>query len=54
MVARERHRPDPHAIAAEVRRLRSTGLTPRDIAELLRIDIGAVRSALADHTNTDL
>ncbi len=43
----EMHKPtDPAAIAAEIRRLRATGLTPRDIANTLRLGLGAVLDAL--------
>jgi hypothetical protein len=41
------HRPtDPVVIAAEICRLRQTGLTPRDIANSLRLGLGAVLEAL--------
>jgi hypothetical protein len=37
---------DPAAMAVEIRRLHGTGLRVRDIAESLRINIGAVLEAL--------
>lgn len=41
------HRPtEPERIAAEIRRLRATGLTEYDIAAALRIGVAAVRQAL--------
>jgi hypothetical protein len=41
------HRPtDPTALAGEIRRLHGTGLTPRDIATSLRIDLSVVLTAL--------
>jgi hypothetical protein len=41
------HRPtDPAMIAVEIRRLRQTGLTARDIANSLRVGLGAVLEAL--------
>jgi hypothetical protein len=44
----ELHRPaDPEAIAAEIRRLAATGLTPRDVAVALRLDVQAVHFALS-------
>ena len=44
---RDRHRPsDPAAIDAEIRRLHSTGLQPRDISTALRIALPAVLTAL--------
>jgi len=44
------HRPtDPEAIAAEIRRLRKTGLTARDISNTLRLDLGVVLAALREH-----
>jgi hypothetical protein len=43
------HRPtDPVALASEIRRLRETGLTARDISVALRLDIGAVLEALRE------
>jgi hypothetical protein len=43
----QEHRPtEPAALAAEIRRLRRTGLTPRDIAVALRIGLGQVLEAL--------
>lgn len=43
------HRPaDQAAIAAEIRRLRSGGLTATDIAGALRISLGEVLRLLAD------
>jgi len=43
----QRHRPtDPAALAAEVRRLNRTGLSPLDIAAALRIDLAQVRNVL--------
>jgi hypothetical protein len=42
------HRPtDTDALAAEIRRLHSTGLTRRDIASALRIDLTTVLHALS-------
>lgn len=41
------HRPaDPQALAKEVRRLASTGLTATDIATALRLNLAAVREML--------
>jgi len=41
------HRPtDPSVVAGEIRRLRQTGLTARDVAALLRLDLGVVLAAL--------
>jgi len=41
------HRPtDPAALAAEIRRLHSSGLTARDIAVALRLEPDAVNSTL--------
>lgn len=41
------HRPtDPSVVAGEIRRLRQTGLTARDIATALRLDLGVVFAAL--------
>lgn len=43
------HRPtDSRAMAAEIRRLRGEGLMPRDIADTLRLGLGAVLEALKD------
>jgi hypothetical protein len=43
------HRPtDPGALAREIRRLARTGLRPRDIAAALRVDLGAVLSAIRE------
>lgn len=43
------HRPtDPEAIAAEVRRLVLSGLTRRDVAAMLRVDLAYVLSVTAD------
>ena len=43
------HRPtDPTALAGEIRRLHGTGLTPRDIAATLRLDMAAVLQALRE------
>jgi transposase-like protein len=42
----QRHRPDAAGIAAEVQRLAQQGLTPRDIASALRVNIAAVLEAL--------
>ena len=39
---------DAKVLTAEIRRLRRDGLTPRDIAVALRLDIGAVLAALRD------
>lgn len=45
--ASQQHRPsDPHELAAEIRRLHSTGLSPRDIAAALRLALPAVVEAL--------
>jgi hypothetical protein len=42
------HRPsDPEALATEIRRLHSTGLTRRDIASALRLQTDQVVNALA-------
>lgn len=44
----QRHRPtDPAELAAEVRRLNRSGLSPLDIATALRLDLAAVRNVLA-------
>ena len=41
------HRPtDPSAMGAEIRRLRATGLTPRDLSMALHLDLAAVLEAL--------
>lgn len=41
------HRPtEPTGFYPEIRRLYGEGLTPRDIAAALRIDLGSVLSAL--------
>jgi hypothetical protein len=49
LYGRDQHRPtDSQAITAEIRRLRLTGLTPRDIATALRIGVAAVVQALGD------
>lgn len=46
-VLADMHRPaNPEVIAAEIRRLRLTGLMPRDIANALRVDIVVVVTAL--------
>jgi hypothetical protein len=43
------HRPtDPAVIAAEIRRLRQTGLTPRDMSNTLRLDLAVVLEALRE------
>jgi hypothetical protein len=51
------HRPtDRDVLAAEIRRLHSTGLTRRDIASALRIDLTTVLHALTvatSHTGDD-
>jgi hypothetical protein len=39
---------DPAALKAEIRRMRSRGLLPRDIATALRLDLAAVVEALRD------
>ncbi len=45
--SRDQHRPsDPAVIAAEIRRLHRDGLKPRDIANSLRLGLGAVLEAL--------
>ena len=45
---RDRHRPDPAGVAAEVRRLgHEHRLRPRDIASALRIPLSDVLAALA-------
>ena len=47
LYGRDQHRPtDSQAIAVEIRRLRQTGLTARDIATSLRLGLGAVLEAL--------
>ena len=38
---------DPAALRAECRRLLTTGLTPRDVSIVLRLDLGQVLEALA-------
>ena len=40
---------DPAALRAECRRLLKTGLTPRDVSIVLRLDLGQVLEALTDH-----
>ena len=48
LLQRELYRPDdPAALAAEIRRLVATGLTLHDVADLLRLPLGAVHQALA-------
>lgn len=47
MLARMNRPSDPTAIASEVRRLRRSGLQPRDIASALRLDLASVRELLA-------
>jgi hypothetical protein len=43
----QQHRPtNPEQMAAEIRRLASTGLTQRDISVALRVDMGLVLAAL--------
>ena len=45
------HRPtDPEALAAEIRRLRATGLRARDISTALRLPHDQVVNVLADVT----
>lgn len=45
----DRHRPrDPGVLAAELRRLRSTGLTPRDLASAMRMPLATVHELLAE------
>lgn len=45
----EMHRPtDSAAIAAEIRRLRQTGLTVHDVAAALHLGVAAVQQALRD------
>jgi hypothetical protein len=47
LYGRDQHRPtDSQAMAAEIRRLRGEGLMPRDIADTLRLGLGAVLTAL--------
>ena len=41
---------DSTVLTAEIRRLRQTGLTARDIANTLRLDMGAVLTALRTDT----
>jgi hypothetical protein len=49
LYGRDQHRPtDGEAVQAECRRLRETGLTPHDIANVLKIGLGAVQQALRD------
>lgn len=48
----EQHRPtDPVALAREVRRLSTQGLTERDIGQTLRLDPASVRFLLSTHPN---
>lgn len=43
------HRPaDPQAIGAEIRRLHQSGLTVRDVAVALRLDLGQVLTAISE------
>jgi DNA-directed RNA polymerase specialized sigma24 family protein len=43
------HRPsNPEQLAAEIRRLRGSGLSPRDIATALRLSLDEVVNILAD------
>ena len=43
----EQHRPDdPAQLTAEIRRLHATGLTARDVASALRLDLGLVLEAI--------
>lgn len=43
----DRHRPaDPERLSAEIRHLAEQGLTPRDIAGHMRLDVAAVRQLL--------
>lgn len=45
------HKPsDPKQLAAEIRRLRSSGLTPRDISVAVRVALDVVVNVLADGT----
>jgi transposase-like protein len=47
------HRPKDRAgMAAEIRRLYTTGLKPRDISSALRIDVNAVLHALCGEVET--
>ena len=47
------HRPTTiGAMANEIRRLKNTGLTVRDISVALRLDLGQVLTALIDSTST--
>jgi hypothetical protein len=48
--ARDRHRPTAEQLDAEIRRLHSTGLRPRDIADALRLPLPAVLEVL--HTDS--
>jgi hypothetical protein len=51
----DQHRPSgADEIGAEIRRLRSTGLTARDISVLLRIALPAVLEALTASPATDV
>lgn len=51
LYARDTHRPtDGETLQAEIRRLHSTGLKPRDIADSLRIGLAAVQQALREAT----
>ena len=46
------HRPsDPAVLPLEIRRLRQNGLTARDIAAALRLDLGQVLEALVGPTS---
>jgi hypothetical protein len=43
----DQHRPtEQSAIAEEIRRLHREGLTARDVADAMRLDVGVVLSAL--------
>ena len=44
---------DPALIAAAISQLRAAGLTPRDIASALRLDLGAVVEVLRDAPTTE-
>lgn len=49
LYGRDTHRPtDGEALQAEIRRLHQTGLTARDIANSLRLGLGAVLEALRE------
>lgn len=54
LLARMNRPSDPTAIASEVRRLRRSGLQPRDIAQALRLDLASVREILVMPVEADL